>query len=93
MLLLVGVGTAFAAEEGETVAAVRRDGEFFIETSTPITPGINRMQQTVRLADNGQFVVGFMGRYEDVLVKVRWSLVDQVAQARVVHSAGSDSGG
>ena len=26
--------------------------------------------QTVRLADNGQFVVGFMGRYEDVLVKV-----------------------
>jgi uncharacterized protein (TIGR02246 family) len=30
--------------------------------------------QTVRLADNGQFVVGFMGRYEDVLVKVdgRW---------------------
>jgi hypothetical protein len=30
--------------------------------------------QTVRLADNGQFVAGFMGRYEDVLVKVdgRW---------------------
>ncbi len=30
--------------------------------------------QTVRLADNGQFVVGFMGRYEDVLEKVdgRW---------------------
>jgi uncharacterized protein (TIGR02246 family) len=30
--------------------------------------------QTVRLADNGQFVVGFMGRYADVLVKVdgRW---------------------
>jgi uncharacterized protein (TIGR02246 family) len=30
--------------------------------------------QTLRLADNGQFVVGFMGRYEDVLVKVdgRW---------------------
>lgn len=30
--------------------------------------------QTVRLADNNQFVVGFMGRYEDVLVKVegRW---------------------
>jgi len=26
--------------------------------------------QTVRLADNGQFVVGFMGRYDDVLVKV-----------------------
>jgi uncharacterized protein (TIGR02246 family) len=26
--------------------------------------------QTVRLGDNGQFVVGFMGRYEDVLVKV-----------------------
>ena len=26
--------------------------------------------QTVRAADNGQFVVGFMGRYEDVLVKV-----------------------
>jgi uncharacterized protein (TIGR02246 family) len=30
--------------------------------------------QTVRLADNGQFVVGFMGRYDDVLVKAggRW---------------------
>ena len=30
--------------------------------------------QTVRLADNGQFVVGFMGRYDDALVKVdgRW---------------------
>jgi hypothetical protein len=30
--------------------------------------------QTVRLADNNQFVVGFMGRYEDVLVKIggRW---------------------
>lgn len=30
--------------------------------------------QTVRLADTGQFVAGFMGRYEDVLVKVdgRW---------------------
>jgi hypothetical protein len=26
--------------------------------------------QTVRLADNGQFVVGFMGRYDDALVKV-----------------------
>ena len=26
--------------------------------------------QTVRLADNGQFVVGFMGRYDDELVKV-----------------------
>lgn len=25
--------------------------------------------QTVRAADNGQFIVGFMGRYEDVLVK------------------------
>jgi uncharacterized protein (TIGR02246 family) len=30
--------------------------------------------ETVRAADNGQFVVGFMGRYEDVLVKIdgRW---------------------
>jgi uncharacterized protein (TIGR02246 family) len=30
--------------------------------------------QTVRAADDGRFVVGFMGRYEDVLVKVdgRW---------------------
>jgi uncharacterized protein (TIGR02246 family) len=30
--------------------------------------------QTVRAADNGQFIVGFMGRYEDVLVKAngRW---------------------
>jgi uncharacterized protein (TIGR02246 family) len=26
--------------------------------------------QTVRLADNGQFVVGFMGRYDDALVKL-----------------------
>ena len=26
--------------------------------------------QTVRATDNGQFIVGFMGRYEDVLVKV-----------------------
>ena len=26
--------------------------------------------QTVRLADNNQFVVGFMGRYDDALVKV-----------------------
>lgn len=26
--------------------------------------------QAVRTADNGQFVVGFMGRYEDELVKV-----------------------
>jgi len=26
--------------------------------------------QTVRLADNNQFVVGFMGRYDDELVKV-----------------------
>ena len=25
--------------------------------------------QTVRAAENGQFIVGFMGRYEDVLVK------------------------
>jgi uncharacterized protein (TIGR02246 family) len=30
--------------------------------------------QTVRAADNGQFIVGFMGRYEDVLVRIdgRW---------------------
>ena len=25
--------------------------------------------QTVRAAENAQFIVGFMGRYEDVLVK------------------------
>lgn len=32
--------------------------------------------QTVRLADNGQFVAGFMGRYEDVIVKRdgRWQI-------------------
>jgi uncharacterized protein (TIGR02246 family) len=32
--------------------------------------------QTVRAADNGQFLVGFMGRYEDELVKVdgRWRI-------------------
>jgi uncharacterized protein (TIGR02246 family) len=32
--------------------------------------------QTVRLGDDGQFVVGFMGRYEDVIVKRdgRWQI-------------------
>ena len=32
--------------------------------------------QTVRAADNGQFLVGFMGRYEDELVKTdgRWRI-------------------
>jgi 3-phenylpropionate/cinnamic acid dioxygenase small subunit len=32
--------------------------------------------QTVRAAENGQFIVGFMGRYEDVLVKRdgRWQI-------------------
>jgi len=32
--------------------------------------------QTVRAADNGQFIVGFMGRYDDELVKIdgRWQI-------------------
>ena len=32
--------------------------------------------QTVRAADNGQFIVGFMGRYEDIIVKRdgRWQI-------------------
>jgi uncharacterized protein (TIGR02246 family) len=35
--------------------------------------------QTVRAADNGQFVVGFMGRYEDVIVKRdgRWQILSR----------------
>ena len=42
-------------------------------TSIEIVDDTNALHQsyaqTVRQADNGQFVVGFMGRYEDVLVK------------------------
>lgn len=35
--------------------------------------------QTVRAAENGQFVVGFMGRYEDVIVKRdgRWQILSR----------------
>jgi len=35
--------------------------------------------QTVRAADNGQFVVGFMGRYEDVIVRRdgRWQILSR----------------
>lgn len=35
--------------------------------------------QTVRAGDNGQFIVGFMGRYEDVLVKrdARWQILSR----------------
>jgi uncharacterized protein (TIGR02246 family) len=35
--------------------------------------------QTVRLSDDGQFVVGFMGRYEDVIVKRggRWQILSR----------------
>jgi uncharacterized protein (TIGR02246 family) len=35
--------------------------------------------QTVRAADNGQFIVGFMGRYEDELVKIdgRWLIASR----------------
>jgi uncharacterized protein (TIGR02246 family) len=35
--------------------------------------------QTVRQADDGQFVVGFMGRYEDVIVKRdgRWQILSR----------------
>lgn len=35
--------------------------------------------QTVRAAENGQFIVGFMGRYEDVLVKRdgRWQILSR----------------
>jgi len=35
--------------------------------------------QTVRAAENGQFIVGFMGRYEDVIVKRdgRWQILSR----------------
>ena len=35
--------------------------------------------QTVRQAENGQFVIGFMGRYEDVIVKRdgRWQILSR----------------
>ena len=149
MLLFVGVGTAFAAEDAETVALQRlldraeieelvaryvtaldtldaeayegvftEDGEYDVtgtvhkgraairkivtdlqasrarnQAAGVVSPQLYHVManssieildadnarhqsyaQTVRLADNGQFVVGFMGRYEDVLVKVdgRW---------------------
>ena len=79
---------------GGVAAALPRDGELLDRRfSTPTNARHQSYAQTVRLADNGQFVVGFMGRYEDVLVKVRRPVVDPIAQARVVHSARSDFGG
>jgi len=40
--------------------------------------------QTVRLGDDARFVIGFMGRYEDVIVKARRPVADPVAQTGVV---------
>jgi uncharacterized protein (TIGR02246 family) len=50
--------------------------------------------QTVRAADNGEFVVGFMGRYEDVLVKVdgRW-LIKSRKLISFVPPAANAAGG
>jgi uncharacterized protein (TIGR02246 family) len=47
--------------------------------------------QTVRAADNGQFIVGFMGRYEDVLVKVdgRWLIQERKLVSFVPPAAAS----
>jgi uncharacterized protein (TIGR02246 family) len=46
--------------------------------------------QTVRLADNGQFVVGFMGRYEDALVKVdgHWLIQSRKLVSFIPPAAG-----
>jgi 3-phenylpropionate/cinnamic acid dioxygenase small subunit len=45
--------------------------------------------QTVRLADNGQFVVGFMGRYDDALVKVdgRWLIESRKLESFIPPAA------
>lgn len=45
--------------------------------------------QTVRAADNGQFVVGFMGRYDDVLVKRdgRWQIQSRNLESFVPPAA------
>jgi 3-phenylpropionate/cinnamic acid dioxygenase small subunit len=45
--------------------------------------------QTVRLADNGQFVVGFMGRYDDQLVKVggRWLIQSRKLESFIPPAA------
>jgi uncharacterized protein (TIGR02246 family) len=47
--------------------------------------------QTVRAADNGQFIVGFMGRYDDVLEKVdgRWLIKSRTLASFVPPAAGS----
>lgn len=51
--------------------------------------------QTVRLADNGQFVAGFMGRYEDVLVKVggRWLIKSRKLVSFIPPAPASVTGG
>jgi uncharacterized protein (TIGR02246 family) len=46
--------------------------------------------QTVRAADDGRFIVGFMGRYEDVLVKVdgRWLIQSRKLVSFVAPATG-----
>jgi hypothetical protein len=50
------------------------DGEYDVVGTVYKGRAAKSYAQTVRLADNNQFVVGFMGGYEDVLVKIdgRW---------------------
>ena len=51
--------------------------------------------QTVRLADNNQFVAGFMGRYEDVLVKVdgKWLIKSRKLVSFIPPATASVAGG
>jgi uncharacterized protein (TIGR02246 family) len=51
--------------------------------------------QTVRAADDGQFIVGFMGRYEDVLVKVdgRWRIKSRKLVSFVPPAASAQAPG
>ena len=48
---------------------VPRHGEHAIEIIDATNARHQSYAQTVRAAEGGQFIVGFMGRYEDVLVK------------------------
>ena len=50
--------------------------------------------QTVRAADNGQFIDGFMGRYEDELVKVdgHWLIQSRKLVSFVAPAASNPSG-
>jgi uncharacterized protein (TIGR02246 family) len=51
--------------------------------------------QTVRLADNNQFVAGFMGRYEDELVKVdgQWLIKSRKLVSFIPPAPSSATGG